>query len=613
MANDEVLFRFRGQDEGLQREAQKAESSIQSIQATAQQASLAFGSIALAGGMVIKGWVDDAMEAERTSAQLNAVLKSTGGASGMTADSVKELAGSLAKVTAVGDDTILSGQNMLLTFTNIGKDVFPKATETMLDMATAMNSGVTPSAESLKGTAIQLGKALNDPEKGMTALTKVGVTFTEEQKKQIETMQKSGDIMGAQKVILDELSKEFGGSAKAAAATFGGQMENLNNRIHEIGETLGGYIIPVLQTFGKWIEKAVAWFEGLDEPVKKAIAQTALFVVAFSAVGAAIAGVIAVMSPVILIVDAIVLGVGLLYMAWQTNFLGIRDIATDAFGWISTKLKELWAFVGPTILEIVTLIKENFSILQSFIHDHWDTIKGIFTAAWDQIKMGWDLFWDTFIAAFKLAWVVFSGTVKTALQLLHGDFKGAFKTIQDTNKSTWDIIKDYAGSVVKDMRVDLLAKWNFIKDDVTGALFGPFQKGWSGFWDTVKGAVAGAAGSITAIINSLIGTINGAIRQLQTLVNTAAGMGGGGVLGALPRRATGGPVSAGTTYLVGENGPEPFTPSTSGYITPNNQIKSSGGDRTLVVHINGPISSKEYAMDLMNEAFKEFKSYSQTF
>ena len=62
---------------------------------------------------------------------------------------------------------------MLLTFTNIGKDVFPKATETMLDMATAMNSGMTPSAEQLKGVSIQLGKALNDPVEGISALSRV--------------------------------------------------------------------------------------------------------------------------------------------------------------------------------------------------------------------------------------------------------------------------------------------------------------------------------------------------------------------------------------------------------------------------------------------------------
>lgn len=99
---------------------------------------------------------------------------------------------------------------MLLTFTNIGKDVFPDATSTMLDMATAMNGGLTPSAEQLKGTSIQLGKALNDPISGISALSKVGVTFTEQQKKQIEAMVQAGDAAGAQKLILAELGREFG-------------------------------------------------------------------------------------------------------------------------------------------------------------------------------------------------------------------------------------------------------------------------------------------------------------------------------------------------------------------------------------------------------------------
>lgn len=62
---------------------------------------------------------------------------------------------------------------MLLTFTNIGKDTFPKATETLLDMATAMNGGMAPSAEALSAQAIQLGKALNDPIKGISALSRV--------------------------------------------------------------------------------------------------------------------------------------------------------------------------------------------------------------------------------------------------------------------------------------------------------------------------------------------------------------------------------------------------------------------------------------------------------
>jgi hypothetical protein len=69
----------------------------------------------------------------------------------------------------------------------------------------------------LKGSAVQLGKALNDPIAGVGALSRVGVTFTETQKDMIKTMVEAGNVAGAQTLILDELGKEFGGSAKALA------------------------------------------------------------------------------------------------------------------------------------------------------------------------------------------------------------------------------------------------------------------------------------------------------------------------------------------------------------------------------------------------------------
>ena len=51
---------------------------------------------------------------------------------------------------------------------------------------------------------------------------------------------------------------------------------------------------------------------------------------------------------------------------------------------------------------------------------------------------------------------------------------------------------------------------------------------------------------------------------------------------APPRREYGGPVSGGGSYLVGERGPEMFTPSSSGSITPNNQM----GEHTINMNIN---------------------------
>jgi len=131
------------------------------------------------------------MEAEKIQAALNAVLLSTKGASGMTAESVNDLATALQNVTMFEDDAIVEGENMLLTFTGIGKDVFPDATEAMLDMSQALG-------QDMKGSAIQLGKALNDPIAGATALRKVGVALTDAQEEQIKAFVASGDVMSAQ-------------------------------------------------------------------------------------------------------------------------------------------------------------------------------------------------------------------------------------------------------------------------------------------------------------------------------------------------------------------------------------------------------------------------------
>ena len=159
-----------------------------------------------------------------------------------TIDMVTGLANSFMGLTKFGDEAILSGENLLLTFTNIGKDIFPDATETMLDMSQALGQDISSSA-------IQLGKALQDPVLGVTALRRVGVNFTEEQQEMINSMVESGDIMGAQKLILAELSKEFGGSAVAAGKTLTGQWTILGNQFSNVAENVGNSLIPILSQF----------------------------------------------------------------------------------------------------------------------------------------------------------------------------------------------------------------------------------------------------------------------------------------------------------------------------------------------------------------------------
>src|SRR5260221_12124398 len=180
------------------------------------------------------------------AAQTNQVLKSTHDVSGMTADSLNELAASLSETTDFSHDTVQGGENLLLTFTNIGKGVFPQATRSILDVSQAMG-------QDLKSSAIQVGKALGDPLTGMTALQRSGVTFSATEKEQIKTMMAHNNIIGAQKVILKELSTEFGGSAQAAAKTFGGQMQILKNTFEDFKIKIGTQLMPVLTQFLGWL------------------------------------------------------------------------------------------------------------------------------------------------------------------------------------------------------------------------------------------------------------------------------------------------------------------------------------------------------------------------
>ncbi len=201
--------------------------------------------------------ISEAMGAQEVMSQTEAVIASTGGAAGMTADAIADLAGSLSQNSRFADDAIQEGENLLLTFTNIGSDVFPMATQAMVDMATAMGTDA-------KSGAIQLGKALNDPVAGISALSRVGVSFTDDQKKMIEQMVKAGDVAGAQKIILAELNKEFGGSAAASAATFAGKLDVIKNQALNVAEAIGGPLITIgSQLIDQFLTPAMPLIEDL--------------------------------------------------------------------------------------------------------------------------------------------------------------------------------------------------------------------------------------------------------------------------------------------------------------------------------------------------------------
>lgn len=199
---------------------------------------------------------EEARESQKVNAQTAQVIKTTGGVAKVTAEDVGNLATKLSMKTAIDDEQIQTSTNLLLTFKNVrnevgeGAKVLDRATAAALDLS-ASGFGSTDSA------AKMLGKSLNDPLKGITALSRAGVTFTEGQKTQIKRLVEQNDLLGAQKIILKEVESQVGGQAEAQATA----AEKASVAWANVKETIGTALLP---TIDRMSEKFVDFVENHD-------------------------------------------------------------------------------------------------------------------------------------------------------------------------------------------------------------------------------------------------------------------------------------------------------------------------------------------------------------
>ena len=207
-----------------------------------RSATLAAAGIGILAGNVLIG-LDSLVKLEKQQAQTEAAIKSTGGAAGITAKQIRDMAEEFESMNAtVGDEVIQEAENLLLTFTNVNKKAFKPTLQAALDINTRLGRG----PEGLSGTMRQLGKALNDPTKGLAALTRIGITFDAKTTKRIKTLQSQGKLFEAQGVILKELDKRFGGSFLAEGGTTGGKVAKFRDSIEDLQRTLAAGMLPVV-------------------------------------------------------------------------------------------------------------------------------------------------------------------------------------------------------------------------------------------------------------------------------------------------------------------------------------------------------------------------------
>jgi hypothetical protein len=186
-------------------------------------------------------------EQERAINKVGQAISSTSGAAGLSLRELTEEASNLQSQTIFGDEEILNSVTaQLLTFTNVAGNNFKRAQMAAMDLATVLDGD-------LKSSSILLGKALNDPIQGLTAMRRVGIMFTEDQTKTIRSLAETNRLAEAQALILDELGRQYGNQARAAALG-SGAMQQAKNQMGDLTETIGkmlaGGIMPLYRLFG---------------------------------------------------------------------------------------------------------------------------------------------------------------------------------------------------------------------------------------------------------------------------------------------------------------------------------------------------------------------------
>jgi Phage-related minor tail protein len=239
--------------EGLERKVSKTSGVFKTLKANWLAITAAFAAGIYTIAKLTKGILGLANAygiQEAAERRLEAVIIATNHAAGLNIEQLVKMAGAMQKVTTFGDEMILEGMAILATFKEIKGEAFEKTMMAALDMSVVLK-------QDLRSGLIQLGKALNDPITGITALRRVGVSFSKEQTEVIKALAETGQIAKAQALILEELNSEFGGAAQAEAETYAGKIKQLGNVFSDLKETIGAFFIPALTLIIKWIKNII--------------------------------------------------------------------------------------------------------------------------------------------------------------------------------------------------------------------------------------------------------------------------------------------------------------------------------------------------------------------
>ena len=461
-----------------------------------------------------------------------------------------DLANATARATGIDQNSIKATQAKLLTFAELGQSAdeagsqFDRATMAALDLASA-------GFGTAEGNAVQLGKALNDPIKGLSSLAKSGVSFTDDQKAMIEAMVEGGNVMGAQELILKAIETQVGGTSVATAngsdrmkVAFTQLMEFVGLKLLPVFERFVGFVVdkvvPVIQRMS---EAAIPFlseqFQKLRERLEPIIEQIGAF-----------------LFPIIeKVVDFVRNNTNTV----KTFFAVLAGAAV--LGMIAALVGAIVALFSPIVLIIGGLAL----LVAAFKHayDNSETFRDVIAAAFDTVKVLIGIAMDAIRPIIQGLADTFEGVVRLVKGLVNGDFKEVVGGLKD---------------IFLGMISTVIAQFLAMPRMMLGALRTGLSKIGTSLANFGKDLVGKIIGGITSAAGGIGSAILGAIPG-------AGAIGGliGGVKNILPF-AAGGIVTGPTLGLVGEAGPEA--------IIPLSQLGNVMGGSGVTVNVQGSVISE---------------------
>jgi len=424
--------------------------------------TLGIGFAVFKGLDFIKGGIEKVEEMHQATAQVQAALTSTNNAAGLSMKQLEESASSLASNTKFSSTDVFGMQSLLLTFTSVKDKIFNEAQPAIMDLATRMGGD-------LKGASIQVGKALNDPIQGMSALRRVGVSFSDSQKTVIKHLQETGDLAGAQKIILKELSSEFGGSAQAAFNA--DPLAQFNKAMGGFQKSIGLGAMALLESLKPALDLIAESFKGLGNGIKNTIAffekhtivAEVLKTFLFSIVG-------------IIVIYNAQQKLSAMYTAFTTASFIANTFATAAMtagmagastgGMVLAGVMALINAVNPFVWIVIAIAAVVTAVIACY--NHFETFRGIVWAIGAVIKEYVNIWVDMFMGFGKMLKGVFTldpGLIKEGFNQATSALFNAGKNLGDAAKKGYkNGITDFNHDKILNSAGETIKKLNELKE-----------------------------------------------------------------------------------------------------------------------------------------------------